>query len=90
MRRRQISEDVSSSRPARRRASTLSLRKGRALVVDGNIWTGLACLKANPRVKNFRRFGKGKGAYVNLVAWDESKAAFEEKVKRQTEGSIAY
>jgi hypothetical protein len=55
-------------------------------VVDGNIWTGLACLKANPKVKNFRRFGRGKGAYVNLVAWAESKAAFEEKVKRHTEG----
>jgi hypothetical protein len=43
-------------------------------------------LKANPKVKNFRRFGKGKGAFVNLVAWAESKPAFEEKVKRHTEG----
>lgn len=51
---------------------------------NGDIWTGLACLKANPKVKNFRRFDKGKGAYVNIAAWAESKAAFEEKVKRHT------
>lgn len=50
------------------------------------MWFGLACLKANPEVKNFRRFGKGKGAYVNVVAWASSQAAFEEKVKRHTEG----
>ena len=37
-------------------------------------------------MKNFRRFGKGKGAYVNLVTWAESRAAFEEKIKRHTEG----
>ena len=48
---------------------------------DGDIWTGIACLKANPKVRNFRRFGEGKGAYVNVVAWVESQAAFEEKVK---------
>jgi hypothetical protein len=46
------------------------------------MWTGLACLKANPRVKNFRRFGKGKGAYVNVVAWAKSQATFEAKVKQ--------
>ena len=28
--------------------------------VDANIWTAVACLKANPKVKNVRRFGKGK------------------------------
>ena len=50
------------------------------------LWTGLACLKANPEVKGFRRFGKGKGAYVNVVACAESKAAFEERVKRHSEG----
>lgn len=55
-------------------------------MADGDIWTGIACLKANPKVKNFRRFGEGKGAYVNVVAWAESQAAFEEKVKRHTEG----
>jgi len=51
-----------------------------------DIWTGLACLKANPTVIGFRRFGKGKGAYVNAVACVESKAAFEERVKRHAEG----
>lgn len=55
-------------------------------MTDGDIWVGLARLKANPKVNNFRRFGKGKGAYVNVVAWAESEAAFEKKVKRQAEG----
>ena len=50
-------------------------------MIDSDIWYGLACLKANPEVRNFRRFGKGKGAYVNIVAWADSRAAFEEKVK---------
>jgi hypothetical protein len=57
-----------------------------SLVTDGEVWCGLACLKANPKVKNFRRFGKGRGAWVNVAAWAESRAAFEEKVKRHTEG----
>lgn len=57
-----------------------------SLMTHGDVWTGLACLKANPRVKNFRRFGKGKGAYVSVVGWAESKAAFESKVKRHAEG----
>jgi hypothetical protein len=51
-----------------------------------DIWTALACLKANPTVKGFRRFGHGKGAYVNVVACLQSKAAFEERVKRHAEG----
>jgi hypothetical protein len=51
-----------------------------------DLWTGLACLKANPEVKGFRRFGEGKGAYVNVVACVESKAAFEERVKRHSAG----
>jgi hypothetical protein len=51
-----------------------------------DIWTGLACLKANPAVKDFRRFGNGKGAYVNVVACVESQAGFEERVKRHSEG----
>jgi hypothetical protein len=51
-----------------------------------NLWTGLACLKADPNVEGFRRFGKGKGAYVNAVACAESRAAFEERVKRHAEG----
>ena len=51
-----------------------------------DLWTGLACLKANPAVKGFRRFGEGKDAYVNVVACVESQAAFEERVKRHSEG----
>ncbi|SRR5258708_27964407 len=52
-----------------------------------DIWTGLACLKANPEVKGFRRFGDdGKAAYVNVVACVDSKEAFEERVKRHAEG----
>src|SRR5450631_1457489 len=84
MRRRQVSEDVSSRRPSRRRTPTLALRSAKGSSGNGDIWTGLACLKANPKVKNFRRFGKGKGAYVNIAAWAESKTAFEEKVRRHT------
>lgn len=55
-------------------------------MVGGDVWVGLACLKAKPEAKNFRRFGKGKGAYVNIVAWAESKAAFGEKVRRHVQG----
>jgi hypothetical protein len=51
-----------------------------------DIWTGLACLKANPKVKGFRRFGEGKGAYVNVVAYVESQDAFQERVKQHVEG----
>ncbi len=51
-----------------------------------DIWTGLARFKANPRVKGFRRFGTGKGAYVNVVACVDSREAFEERVKRHVEG----
>jgi len=50
-----------------------------------DLWTGLACLKANPKVKGFRRFGDGKSAWVNVVACVESRAAFEERVKRHVE-----
>jgi len=51
-----------------------------------DLWTGRAYLKTNPAVKGFRRFGKGKGAYVNVFAWVESKAAFEERVRRHLKG----
>ena len=44
------------------------------------LWTGLACLVADPACKNFRRFGEGKGAYVNVVAWAESSEDFERGV----------
>jgi len=49
------------------------------------LWAGLAELKANPQCKNFRRFGKGKGAFVWVVAWEESQAAFEAKVRTMSE-----
>jgi hypothetical protein len=47
------------------------------------IWTGLACLAANPKCKGFRRFGDdGKGAYVNVAASVDSEAEFTERVER--------
>jgi hypothetical protein len=51
----------------------------------GDLWTGLACLKPQPNAKSFRLF-RGKGAYVNVVAWAESQGAFEGKIKRHAEG----
>jgi len=50
-----------------------------------DLWTGIACLKAKPGVKNFRRFGKGRGAFVNIVAWAESQQDFEELVTRRAD-----
>ena len=48
-----------------------------------NIWTGIACLVADPNCKEFRRFGdNGKGAYVNIVAWASSEQEFADRVKR--------
>ena len=44
------------------------------------IWTGLVCLVADPACKDFKRFGDGKGAYVNVVAWAESASHFEKRV----------
>jgi hypothetical protein len=44
------------------------------------LWTGLVCLVANPACKNFKRFGDGKGAYMNVVAWAESAKYFEDRV----------
>ena len=44
------------------------------------LWTGLVCLMADPACKNFRRFGDGQGAYVNVVAWAESAKHFEQRV----------
>jgi hypothetical protein len=47
------------------------------------IWTGVACLVADPKCKGFRRFGDdGKGAYVNVVASVNSEAEFRERVER--------
>jgi hypothetical protein len=51
------------------------------------LWTGLACLVADPNCKEFRRFGDhGKGAYVNVVAWADSEESFIEKVKQVATG----
>ncbi|SRR6266404_3262229 len=50
------------------------------------LWVGLAELRANPNCKNFRRFGKGKGAFVWVASWAESQPAFEAKVKVMSEG----
>jgi hypothetical protein len=48
-----------------------------------DIWTGIACLVADPKCKGFRRFGDdGKGAYVNVVASVNSEAEFTERVER--------
>jgi hypothetical protein len=47
------------------------------------VWTGVACLVADPKCKGFRRFGDdGKGAYVNVVASVNSEAEFTERVER--------
>lgn len=48
------------------------------------LWTGLACLVADPICQEFRRFGDGgKGAYVNIVAWASSEETFAELVKQR-------
>jgi len=44
------------------------------------LWTGLVCLVPDAACKNFRRFGDGKGAYVNVVAWADSATHFEQRV----------
>jgi hypothetical protein len=47
------------------------------------IWTGLACLIADPNCKDFRRFGdEGPGAYVNIVTWASSLAEFGERIEQ--------
>jgi hypothetical protein len=48
------------------------------------LWTGIACLAADPKCQEFRRFGDDrKGAYVNIVAWSSSEKAFAEIVKQR-------
>jgi hypothetical protein len=48
------------------------------------LWTGIACLVADPKCKDFKRFGEdGKGAYVNIVAWASSEEAFRVLVKQR-------
>lgn len=47
------------------------------------VWTGVACLVADPNCKDFKRFGEqGKGAYVNMAASVNSEAEFIERVER--------
>lgn len=51
------------------------------------LWTGLACLVADPNCAEFRRFGDdGKGAYVNVVAWADSEEHFVEHIKQAVVG----
>jgi hypothetical protein len=46
------------------------------------IWTGIACLVADPKCKDFKRFGDdGKGAYVTVAASVDSEAEFRERVE---------
>jgi hypothetical protein len=49
------------------------------------LWTGLVCLVADPACKHFKRFGDGRGAYVNVVAWAESAKHFELRVTASAE-----
>lgn len=49
------------------------------------LWIGLAGLKPNPKCKGFRRFDGGKGAYVHIATWAESREAFESRVQREAE-----
>ena len=77
---------VRTSRPPPRQ-SRLHLYPLRTAHLEGNpameLWTGLACLVADPNCKEFRRFGDdGKGAYVNVVAWASSEENFVERVKQ--------
>src|SRR3954452_1697009 len=52
-------------------------------MAKSQIWTGIACLVADPNCENFKRFGEdGKGAYVNIVAWATSARGFGERVKQ--------
>jgi len=47
------------------------------------LWTGIACLAADPNCKEFRRFGhNGHGAYVNIVACASSADEFGRRIKR--------
>ena len=47
------------------------------------LWTAIACLKADPKCADFKRFGEGgQGAYVNVVAWADSEEAFSERIKQ--------
>jgi len=63
--------------------SSLQCVSGNRENAEMEIWTGIACLVADPKCKEFRRFGdEGKGAHVNVVASVTSEAEFTERVKR--------
>ncbi len=49
------------------------------------LYVGLACLKANPDCKDFRRFGDGRGAYVHVLAWADSREAYSRRVQTTAE-----
>jgi len=55
-----------------------------------DLWTGLACLVPDPACKNFRRFGDGKGAYVNVVAWAESAKHSERRVTASAKEQLDF
>ena len=50
--------------------------------MKNQLWTAIACLKADPNCTDFKRFGEdGQGAYVNVVAWAESSPAFSDRIQ---------
>jgi len=49
------------------------------------LYVGLACLKGNPNCQDFRRFGDGRGAYVHVVAWADSREAYSRRVQTTAE-----
>jgi hypothetical protein len=51
-----------------------------------DIWTGLACVKLNPEIKDVDPFDGGRGAWSNVVAWADSQTEFEKRVRRHAEG----
>jgi hypothetical protein len=59
----------------------LSARRTHLAIIDSmELWTGLVCLVPDPVCKHLKRFGDGKGAYVNVVAWAESARHFKRRV----------
>ena len=50
-----------------------------------DLYVGLACLKANPACKDLRRFGDGRGAYVHVIAWADSREAYSRRVQTSAE-----
>lgn len=47
------------------------------------LWTGIACLAADPHCKDFKRFGEeGRGAYVNIVTCASSPTDFADRIEK--------